>query len=267
MATLAAGALGLAPWSARAAGHAPRATPSTSSSDSSSNASLPTGPDALRQIVQGRCVVNWLQNHEPAPCERVFLADPKVSDSGYAVLADPDGGAHYLLVPTQTMVGVDSSELLDPDSPNYFAEAWHARDLLAKSVGRGVPRTAVGLVVNTVRTRPYTQFNIHIECVRQDVFDTLRKASNQMTGKWAPLSVGGATFQAMQILGDGLDGSNLFESLASLRPDTLHHLGDYTLVAVGAEFAGGPGFIVLTGTGPTGEYLMDSRCAVAAGPG
>jgi len=40
------------------------------------------------------------------------------------VLADRKGGAHYLLIPTQTMAGIESGELLDPEAPNYFAEAW-----------------------------------------------------------------------------------------------------------------------------------------------
>jgi CDP-diacylglycerol pyrophosphatase len=262
---IAGGALAVASWALGAGARTPKA--SSSSSDSSNDAQLPTGRGALRQIVQNQCVVSWLQHHDPAPCERVFLADPQLVDSGYAVLADPDGGAHYLLVPTKTMAGVDSSELLDPDAPNYFAEAWHARDLLTKFVGHAVPRTAIGLAVNTARTRNYDQFHVHIECLRPDVSDSLRAASEQITSVWSPVNVAGATFRALRIMGDGLDGSNLFESLATLNSDAAHRMGDYTLVAVGAQFASGPGFIVLTGTGPTGEYLLDSRCAVAGGGG
>src|ERR1700722_18534156 len=73
------------------------------------------GADALRQIVQNQCVLNWTQHNNPAPCERVSLADAKSSDSGYAVLADPGGGAHYLLIPTQTMAGIESGGWLHPD--------------------------------------------------------------------------------------------------------------------------------------------------------
>jgi CDP-diacylglycerol pyrophosphatase len=242
--------------------HAPK-----SSSDSSPDASRPTGRDALRQIVQNQCVVNWLQHHESAPCERIFLDDPKTSDSGFAVLADQKGGAHYLLIPTQTMAGIDSSELLDPDMPNYFAEAWHARDLITKFVGREVPRTAVGLVVNTAQSRTQNQFHIHIECLRQDVFDSLRASAEQFTEIWSPVSVAGATYQALRIMGQDLDGSNPFELLATLKPDTRHHMGDYTLVAAGMQFRSGPGFVLLTGTGPSGELLLDSTCAVAGGGG
>jgi len=93
-----------------------------------------TGRDALRRIVQEQCVVNWSQHQAAAPCERVYLADSRTGNSGYAVLADRKGGAHYLLIPTQTMAGIDGHELLDPDAPNYFAEAWHARDLAGEGI-------------------------------------------------------------------------------------------------------------------------------------
>jgi CDP-diacylglycerol pyrophosphatase len=246
-------------------GHGPKV--STSTSSSSSDQPLPTGRGALKQIVQGQCVLNWQQHGNPAPCERVVLTDPRVAESGYAILEDPDGGAHYLLVPTKTMAGLDSSELLDPDAPNYFAEAWRARDFLKGFVGHEVPRTDIGLVVSTAHSRAYDQFHIHIECLRQDVAEALRSISGKITSAWAPVTVTGATFQGMQILGDGLDGSNLFESLAALKPDVSSHMGDYTLVAVGAQFVGGPGFIVLTGTGPSGEFLVDPQCLVAGGGG
>jgi CDP-diacylglycerol pyrophosphatase len=239
----------------------------SSSSDSSSEVPVLTGPDALRQIVQDQCVLNWQQHQNPAPCERVFLADPKVGGSGYAVIADQKGGAHYLLVPTQTMSGTDGSELLDPDLPNYFAEAWHARDLITQFVGHEVPRTAIGLAVNTAHTRTQHQFHIHIDCLRRDVVDSIRASAERMTDVWSPIDIAGSTYQGMRIMSEGLDGSNLFELLAGLGPDTRHRMGDYTLVAAGMQFKSGPGFVVLTATGPTGELLMDSTCTVAGGGG
>ena len=253
---LAAAAAALA---AGAKGH----LPSQKSDDSPQNASR----DAYRQIVQGQCVLNWKEHKDPAPCERVFLVNAKTGDSGYAVLADPKGGAHYLLIPTQTMAGIDSAELLDPDAPNYFAEAWHARDLLSKFVGHDVPRTAIGLVVNTARARTQDQFHIHIECLRQDVFDSLHAVGDHVTDTWAPITVGGSTYDAVRIGDQGLDGSNPFEVLAKLNPNARHHIGDYTLIIAGMQFRSGPGFIALTSTGPTGELLLDSTCAVAGGGG
>jgi len=226
-----------------------------------------SGPDALRRIVQDQCMENWAQHHLAAPCERIVLPDLKTGRSGYAILADRKGGAHYLLIPTQTMAGLDSSELLDPDTPNYFAEAWRARDLLNTFVGHDVPRTAVGLAVNTAHARSQNQFHIHIECLRADVADSLRQTAEQATDTWAPMMVAGSTYQAMKIMGTGLDGSNPFELVAALNPDVRHHIGDYTLVVAGMQFKSGPGFILLTGTGPTGELLLDGGCSIAGAGG
>lgn len=246
--------------------HAPQ-KPSASSQGSTYSPEINSGRDALRHIVQQQCVVNWVRKHDPAPCERVFLQDSNPEASGYAVLADRKGGAHYLLIPTQTMAGIESSELLDPDTPNYFAQAWRARDLITAFVGHPVPRSALGLAINTAHSRTQDQFHVHIECLRQDVVDSLHAGAEQVGDTWAPLLVAGSTYKAQRIMGEGLDGANPFELLAALGPDVRHRMGDYTLIVAGMQFKSGPGFIILTGTGPTGELLLDSTCAVAGAGG
>jgi CDP-diacylglycerol pyrophosphatase len=240
---------------------------SESSTDSPIDPKQPAGPSALRQIVQEQCVPNWQEHHNPAPCERVFLADSKNGSSGYAVIAAPGGGAHYLLIPTRTMAGIESSELLDPDMPNYFAQAWRARSLLSAYVGHDVPGTSVGLAAGIAQSRAQNQFHIHVGCLQQDAFKTLRVSAESFLDVWSPVTIAGTTFHARRIMGDGLDASNLFELLATLSPDARHHPGNYTLVVAGMQFKGGPGFVVLTGTGPSGEILLDSTCAVAGGGG
>ena len=238
-----------------------------SSTDSPIDPKQPAGRSALRQIVQDQCVLNWQEHHNPAPCERVYLANPKDGSSGYAVIAAPGGGAHFLLVPTRAMAGIESSELLDPDAPNYFAEAWHARGLIGAFVGHDVPRTVVGLAVGIAQSRTQDQFHIHIECLQQDTFKALRASAENVVDVWSPMTIAGSTFQALRIMTDGLDASNLFELLATLNSDARHHMGNYTLVVAGMQFKGGPGFVVLAGTGPSGEILLDSTCAVAGSIG
>jgi CDP-diacylglycerol pyrophosphatase len=239
-------------------------TPKSSSSDSPIDPKQPTGRSALRQIVQEQCVLNWQnQHHNPAPCELVVLADPKDGASGYAVIAAPGGGAHYLLVPTRTMAGIDSGELLDADAPNYFAEAWHARSYLGKFVGHQVPRSVVGLAIGIAQTRAQDQFHIHIECLQQDAFKALSASAESLTERWSPITIGGSAYQAMRVMAESLDASNVFELLATLSPDARHHMANYTLVVAGMQFKSGPGFALLTGTGPSGEILLDSSCAVA----
>lgn len=226
-----------------------------------------TGRDGLRQVVQNQCLVNWRAHHDPAPCERVWVASPQPDSPGYAVLADRKGGAHYLLVPLKTMTGTDSGELLDPDLPNFFAQAWGARDLLSDYVGHAVPRTAVGLVMNTAREREQNQFHIHIECLRPDVADALRAAAPRVTGSWSPISVAGSTYQAMRVTDPNLEATNVFELLAKLSSDARHHMETYTLLVAGIQYPEGAGFVILTSTGPTAELMLDAGCAVAGGGG
>lgn len=225
------------------------------------------GRDALRQVVQTLCVVNWTQHHEAKPCERITFADEKDTRSGYAILADKKGGAHYLAIPTRTMRGVDAEELLDPDSLNYFGQAWANRDVLTKFVGHPVPRTAIGLAVNNAHSRTQDQFHIHIECLRQDVADALHLAAENVTATWGPINVIGSTYQAMRIEAMNLDNTNPYVLVAKLGPEVRHHIGDYTVVVAGMQYASGAGIIVLTGTGATGELLLDSSCAAAGAGG
>lgn len=225
------------------------------------------GRDALRQIVQDQCIPRWVQHKDPAPCDRVVLADEKNLNSGYAILADRKGAAHYLLIPTQTMHGVDADEILNPDLPNYFAQAWSARDVITKFVGHPVPRTAIGLAVNKAHARTQDQFHIHIDCLRQDVAEALHAGAENATTAWGPIALLGSAYQIKRIEGLSLDGISVFESVAQIGPDVRHHIGDYTVVIAGMQYRNGAGFMLITGTGQTGELLLDSSCAIAGAGG
>lgn len=238
-------------------------TPRTEGADLAPNA----GRDALRQVVQNQCLQNWRQHHDPAPCERVWLSSPQPDSPGYALLEDRKGGAHYLLVPLHTFSGTESGELLDPDLPNYFAEAWNARDLLDTYVGHAVPRTDVGLALNTARARDQDQFHIHIECLRPEVLDALHAAAAHITGKWSPVTVIGSTYQAMRIADPSLEATRPFQLVAQVSPDARHHLENYTVLITGMQYPDGAGFVILTSTGPTAELLLDPGCTVAGGGG
>jgi len=137
------------------------------------NFSAAADRDALRAIVQEQCLVHWSQQRSPLPCESV--------GADFAVLADRKGGAHFLLIPTRTIAGIESPEVLERGAPNYFAAAWQARDRLAAKVGHEVSRSAVGLALNPKHARSQDQLHIHIECLRADVAASLRAASGHIT--------------------------------------------------------------------------------------
>jgi CDP-diacylglycerol diphosphatase len=149
--------------------------------------------NALRQIVQEQCLVHWLEQHDPAPCDRVQAA--------YAVLADRKGGAHFLLIPTQKIAGIESAELQSAGTPNYLSAAWRARDRLAAAAGHAIPRGAVGLAVNPPHARTQDQFHIHIECLNTRV---VSESLERMPPTASPTRMGdgeasaGRTYEALR---------------------------------------------------------------------
>ena len=73
-------------------------------------------------------------------------------EHGDAVLKDRCGATHYLLIPTARRTGVESPELLRDDEPDYFGDAWAARDRVIAASGRSDVRTdELGLAINSRR--------------------------------------------------------------------------------------------------------------------
>lgn len=220
--------------------------------------------DALRQIVQDRCVPHWLQQGNPAPCERVYLADGPHEANGYAVLADAKGGAHFLLIPTKRIAGIESSDVLKPQAPNYFAAAWQARDRIAAVLGHAVRRDDVGLAVNSQQHRSQDQLHIHIECLGPEVYRVLQAAADRLTDRWTAINLARWQYQGMRVMGEDLEQTNPFALLSERMPGAKHDMGAYTLMVAGMQFKDGPGFIVVAGKNAPGtEDLLDSACAIA----
>lgn len=79
-----------------------------------------------------------------------------------------------------------------------------------------------------------------------------------------PIDVPGWQLLALRVMGEGLRGANPFKLLAHGVTGAKDAMGDYSLLAAGMDFRHGPGFILLTGTGPGIERLLDSTCGNAA---
>jgi CDP-diacylglycerol pyrophosphatase len=237
----------------------------------------PNNRDALRRIVQQDCLVHWQTQHDPAPCLQITVPAPSQRARGYAVLPDRKGGAHFLLIPTQTLTGIEDPRVLQAGSVNYFAAAWKAREYLAAVVGHALRRESVGLAVNSALQRGQDQLHIHIECLQPRLYDELRSAGEALGNHWSDIRIEDSPYQAMRIMGGDLGKSNPFELLARRLPRAAKAMGAYTLVVAGMQFAAGPGFIVLAGrTAPSrpsslasdpawarpGETLLDGSCAL-----
>jgi CDP-diacylglycerol pyrophosphatase len=219
--------------------------------------------DALREIVQDQCLPHWRDQHSAAPCLEVHL--DAAADSGYAVLADRKGGAHFLLIPTQTVSGIESPALEAPGAPSYFQAAWQAHERLDGVIGRPVPPRLVGLAVNPLHARGQDQLHIHIECLRPDVHETLARQAGHLSASWSPVTLGGASYWVRTISGH-LDADDPFKLLAAHPPQADRGMSDYTLVVTGAQTEDG-GFLMLASSSAAGELLLDSTCAaVTAAP-
>jgi len=170
--------------------------------------------DALRQVVQDRCLPHWLHDADPAPCAQLYLADWPHLPDGYAVLADAKGGAHFLLIPTGRVAGIETPDILQPQAPNYFAAAWQARDRIAAFLGHAVRRGDVGLAVNSQQHRSQDQLHIHIECLGAQVYRALQDAAGRLSDRWSTVNLGRWQYQGMRVLGEDLQQSNPFALLA-----------------------------------------------------
>jgi CDP-diacylglycerol pyrophosphatase len=219
--------------------------------------------DALREIVQDQCLPHWRGQHSAAPCMEVHL--DAAAGSGYAVLADRKGGAHFLLIPTRTISGIESPALEAPGAPSYFLAAWRAHERLDGIIGRPVPPRFVGLAVNPLHARGQDQLHIHIECLRPDVYETLARQGARISASWSPVTLGGASYWLRSISAN-LDADDPFRLLASHPPEAGRGMSDYTLVVTGTPTGGG-GFLMLASSSAAGELLLDSTCAaVKASP-
>lgn len=225
-----------------------------------------TDPNILWKIVNGRCVVDQKRFGHPAPCAEVDLA------GGYALLKDIVGQTQYLLIPTTRLTGIESPALLQPGTPDYFADAWAATGLVGQRLGHPLPRQDLSLAINSADGRTQQQLHIHIDCISIPVQAALARHADRLSASWTPFPelLHGHPYQAMRITGTSLGSADPFRLLAGQLPGARGDMGSYTLVVAGVMGRDGqPGFVLLAGKSDlprgdfaSGEELQDHACAV-----
>ncbi|HLW93448.1 MAG TPA: CDP-diacylglycerol diphosphatase [Roseiarcus sp.] len=225
---------------------------------------------ALWRIVHEKCAPDEKENASPAPCERVDLAGGE--DNGVAILKDLVGVAQFLAIPTRRITGIEAPEILDPAAPNYWRAAWAAKPLLEARLGHELPRDAVGLAINSSIARSQDQLHIHIDCVAADTRAALAAHADEIGADWRGLSfkLTGRQYWARRLDSTDLADVAPFRLLADGVEGASTHMPLETLVVIGATFASGPGFVLLSdradlasGDLAHGEDLLDHSCAVA----
>jgi CDP-diacylglycerol pyrophosphatase len=228
--------------------------------------------NTLWRMVHESCVPAARRDaYPPAPC--IEVSAPGADASGYAVLKDLAGRYQYLVLPLARIVGIESPVLQRQDTPDYLADAWAARLYVEAALHKTLPREAMSLVVNALHDRSQDQLHIHVDCIRPDVHDALRRLLPGITGHWQPLGEPlpphGGRYQAKWTSGS-TPSINAFKSLAASLPHG-DRMALHSLAVVGARRASGePGFILLSsryepaqGDRDNAEDLQDRACTIA----
>jgi CDP-diacylglycerol pyrophosphatase len=229
-------------------------------------ASVPSAagdPGVLWKIVHDQCVPDQTSHNDPKPCVQVDLT------RRWVVLKDKVGKTQFLLIATDLVTGIEDPKLLGTNSPNYWEAAWAARHFVEEAAATTLTSDQIALAINSQDARSQNQLHIHIDCIRPEVRDDLRRDQNEIRSNWTPVKLSGQDYAAMSISAGDLNRENLFLLVASqLAPEMT--MDKETIVLTGATLSDGTiGFDLLAGryggganTGD-GERLEDHSCAVA----
>jgi len=214
--------------------------------------SAPVHSNALWQVVNAGCN----QGLPLAPSLQCYPA------RGDAVLKDICGATHYLLIPTARRVGIESPQLLLDDEPDYFGDAWAARDRVIAASGRTqVGSDELGLAVNSRWGRSQDQLHIHIDFVRPEVRDAIRQWLRQ--GASSPrIELFGHAYHIVHV--ESLQRPSPFQTAAAGATTQQREMNTIAVVGDGAS-----GFYVLGGhvdpgrldRGHAEEILVPRHCA------
>ena len=224
-------------------------------------------PQALWLITHDLCTRNMQAYGRAFPCETVNLP------GGYAIIRDWTKPTQLLVVPTKRLTGIESPELLKKGAPGYWQAAWQARHLIEHKLGRPIPREDVALAINSKYGRTQEQLHIHVDCVRYDVLQALKRHENEIGAVWSDLDfhIIHRGFRAMRLEETGLIGQyDPFKQLAYGDSRARADMGRETLAVIGATFSDGTdGFYLLSDRADPmyydrglGEELLDPRCRV-----
>lgn len=136
----------------------------------------------LWQIVSERCVPEQQSSGSPAPCLQVNLAQR------YTVFNDANGPLHTLLIPTDKITGIESAELLNSKTENYFQHGWDTRYFLQQQAAFPIPERYLALAVNSRYGRTQNQLHLHLACLKPEVYQAISQQNSNIDYRWQVLN-------------------------------------------------------------------------------
>ncbi|MBH1923184.1 CDP-diacylglycerol diphosphatase [Serratia surfactantfaciens] len=185
----------------------------------------PDHPDALWRIVSQQCLPNQQAHDNPAPCAQVD------AQAGFVVFKDRNGPLQYLLMPSAKITGIESLAVLDAATPNFFAQAWRARHVMAERYGKPIDDGDISLAINSEYGRTQNQLHIHISCLLPAVKQRLTQIGPDFINQWQPLPGGllGHDYLGRRVTPAELEQQGAFRLLAAGLPRADGRMGSFGL--------------------------------------
>jgi CDP-diacylglycerol pyrophosphatase len=219
-------------------------------------------PNALWSIVDHQCVPAAKASGGTGFCTAVNLPEH------YAILKDINGNTQYLLIPTDRISGIESPRILDADAPDYWADAWSARQYVGSRLGLTFPPNQLGLEINSKYRRTQQQLHIHMDCMRENVIQALARYRTIAPDQWHSTTLDGDAYRVMRVT--SLTGaSDPFRVVARDR-EAAGAMPQQTILVTGAGPSDSDGWLIVNsglelddGSG-SAEGLLDHMCKIGA---
>jgi CDP-diacylglycerol pyrophosphatase len=217
-------------------------------------------PNALWTIVDHQCVPVARQSGGPGFCTAVDLS------KRYAILKDINGNTQYLLIPTDRVTGIESPSVLEADAPDYWADAWNARQYVGSKIGLTFPPNQLGLEINSKYRRSQQQLHIHMDCMHEKIIKDLARYRTVEPGQWHWTKLDGSAYRVMRVL--SLKGESDPFRIVNRDRQGSDAMAQQTILVTGAGPSDKDGWLVVNsslelddGSG-TAEPLLDHSCEI-----
>ncbi len=230
--------------------------------------------DALWKVV-GACVADQRLTGLPFPCLAVDLSQ---GEGRGHILLRPPWANDLILSPTRRSVGVEDPFHQTPEAPNYFAQAWAARGMIATTNGRPPARSQIALVANSRIVRGEDQLHIHLGCLVPQARHALADAAPGLPiGAWRMIGpvVPHQPIWALRVGSADLAGVEPFRLVSDEFGRAVRDRSDLMISVVGATVDGQDDFLILVSYvgvphswWPFGSLdLIDPHCRGEGGEG